>query len=316
MSLIIGSGHRKSTSRTYNSAQKSYLQFCNLFSLIPIPASEQTLLRYIAHISPSVGPQSIHVYLAAIRTMHITQGFDSPPTNTPRISLAIKGLLSSAPPPKQKTPLTFDILNSIHSILPSDFDSLATWACMTFTFFACLRAGEITPSLPLEPGQSPPLVSHLSFGTTNHGQNFAQLIIPRTKTSPHGITAIVGCTGKPVCAWCAMVQYLNCRHISNPKHVHTPLFILSNNSFIHKQYLVNRTRSFIATIGLNPDIFTGHSFRVGAATQASMNLMPEFHIQQLGHWKSNAYKTYIHTPIHQIVNYSNILANSENKFIP
>ncbi len=27
--------------------------------------------------------------------------------------------------------------------------------------------------------------------------------------------------------------------------------------------------------------------------------MPEFHIQQLGHWKCNAYKTYIHTLIEQ-----------------
>ncbi len=86
--------------------------------------------------------------------------------------------------------------------------------------------------------------------------------------------------------------------------------MLPNYSFIHKQYLVSHTHSLISAIGLNPANFTGHSFWVGAVSQASINHMPEFHIQQLGHWKSNVYKTYIHTPIDQIVNYSNVPSNS------
>ncbi len=143
----------------------------------------------------------------------------------------------------------------------------------------------------------------------SNGQNFAQLFIPQTKTSQHGIKAIVGCTSKSVCAWCAIVEYLNSRHIINTSFVHTPLFMLSNHSFIHYQNLVSHTHSLIYAIGLNPANFIGHSFRVGVATQAIINHMPEFHIQQLGHWKSNAYKTYIHTPVHQIVNYSFVLSN-------
>ncbi len=146
-----------------------------------------------------------------------------------------------------------------------------------------------------------------------NGQNFAQLFIPRTKTSQHGIKSIVGCTSKSICAWCAMVEYLNSRHTINTSFVHTPLFMLSNHSFIHKQYLVSSTRSLIAATGLYPANFTGHSFRVGVATQPSINHIPEFHFQQLGHWKYNAYKTYIHTPIDQIVNYSNVLSKSYNK---
>ncbi len=56
-----------------------------------------------------MGPQSIHVYLSAIRAMHITQGLDCPPpTNNPHITLAMKGLRSSGPPPKQKITLTLN----------------------------------------------------------------------------------------------------------------------------------------------------------------------------------------------------------------
>ncbi len=302
MSHIIASSHRLPTSQIYMSVQKSYLHFCNTFSRIPVPATEQILLRIIAQISPSVGPQSIHLYLSAIRAMPWL-----PPTYTLYHRSHQRSPFPNTPP-KQKTPFTFDILYSFLSVLPSDFDSLATWTCMTFTFFAFPQAGEITSSLPLEPGQSIPPVSHLSFSTTKLGQIFAQLFIPRTKTSQYSIKAIVGLTGNYVCAWCAMVKYLNSRYIINTSFVHTPLFMLSNHSFIHKQYLVSRTSSLMSSICLNPANFTGHSFWVGAATQASINHMPEFHI--LGRWKSNAYKTYIHTPIEQIANYSNVLSNS------
>lgn len=309
---IMGRGHRPSTKRTYNSAQKSYLDFCTLYSLVAMPATEQTILRYIAYISSTVAPQSLHVYLSAVRSLHITHGFNCPPTVTPRISLANKGLASTAPPPKTKTPLTFDILCKIHLKLPSDFDTVATWACMTLAFFACLRAGEIAPCLPLDAGQSCPLVSDLMFGVDRFGQSYMQVNISRTKTQLHGIKVIAGCTGKPVCAVCAMIKYMNLRNINCTALNNSPLFLLSNGSFIHKDYLVTRTRAMIAAIGLDPASYTGHSFRVGAATQASINNMPEFHIQQLGHWKSNAYKTYVHTPIDQKVQYSHILSLTSN----
>ncbi len=110
-----------------------------------------------------------------------------------------------------------------------------------------------------------------------------------------------------------MVESINSRHIINTSFVHTPLFMLSNHSFIYKQYLASRTHSLISSIGLNPANCTGHNFRVGVATQASIKHMPEFHIQQLGHWKSNIYKTYIHTPIEQIANYSTFLSHLQSK---
>ncbi|RPA85935.1 hypothetical protein BJ508DRAFT_322091 [Ascobolus immersus RN42] len=37
-------------------------------------------------------------------------------------------------------------------------------------------------------------------------------------------------------------------------------------------------------------------FRWGAATTASLNRIPEEHIQTMGRWKSSAYKLYIDTP--------------------
>ncbi len=48
---LVQSGLRLNTTRTYNSAQQSYITFCSQFDLIALPTSECALLRNIAHIS-------------------------------------------------------------------------------------------------------------------------------------------------------------------------------------------------------------------------------------------------------------------------
>ena len=42
--------------------------------------------------------------------------------------------------------------------------------------------------------------------------------------------------------------------------------------------------------------FSSHSFRIGAATIAACNGIPDHLIQALGRWTSNAYQLYIRTP--------------------
>ncbi len=64
------------TTRTYNSAQQSYIKFYNQFDLIPLLASERALLRYIAHMSYSVKGSSLNVYISAIKSLHIMNDYD------------------------------------------------------------------------------------------------------------------------------------------------------------------------------------------------------------------------------------------------
>ena len=190
VAITVSSGYRLSTSRTYNSAQNAYLQFCGTHGITPLPATEQTLLRFILFKTPNVSCQLLHifVYLAAIRASHILQGFDCPPVNSPRVKLALKGIQAHAPPPKTKTPLTFNILVDIIKILPCDHDTLATWACITLAFFACLRAGELTPS----EASFTPRVSDVTFGVDSTGRQYMKVSIRRTKTTPNGIQVVVG----------------------------------------------------------------------------------------------------------------------------
>ena len=48
--------------------------------------------------------------------------------------------------------------------------------------------------------------------------------------------------------------------------------------------------------GINPDLYTGHSFQIGAATVAHIKGIEDSIIMTLGSWKSNAYQRYVRIP--------------------
>ena len=51
----------------------------------------------------------------------------------------------------------------------------------------------------------------------------------------------------------------------------------------------------MASAGISGN-FSSHSFRIGAATVAGRNGIPDHLIQELGRWKSNAFQSYLRTP--------------------
>ena len=52
-------------------------------------------------------------------------------------------------------------------------------------------------------------------------------------------------------------------------------------------------KSHLVSMGYDPKLYSGHSFRRGAATWALQVGIPTEVIQVLGDWKSESYKNYI-----------------------
>ena len=50
------------------------------------------------------------------------------------------------------------------------------------------------------------------------------------------------------------------------------------------------------------------SFQIGAASSARSASIPDSQIQVLGRWKSDAYKSYIRTPLSDLADLSKVLA--------
>ena len=71
------SGLADSTHRTYTAAQRQFLSFCDTYGLSPLPASEDTLILFVMHLAARIKPQSISVYLAGIRSLHVANGYSN-----------------------------------------------------------------------------------------------------------------------------------------------------------------------------------------------------------------------------------------------
>ena len=105
----------------------------------------------------------------------------------------------------------------------------------------------------------------------------------KTDTFGVGATLHLGTTGTILCPITAMLGYLAIRQRSSG-----PLFLFTLKTPAH-QSTAGGTR-------VDDSKFSGHSFRIGAATTAARAGLSDSFIQTLGHWKSTAFTTYIRMP--------------------
>lgn len=67
-----------------------------------------------------------------------------------------------------------------------------------------------------------------------------------------------------------------------------------------RPYFNLHIRHILAGLGYDSKLYSGHSFRIGAATSAASSRLEDHIIQTLGRWSPDCYKTYIRTPTHAI----------------
>ena len=75
-----------------------------------------------------------------------------------------------------------------------------------------------------------------------------------------------------------------------------PLFQMKDGRPFTRESMVHNVHQALQTLGLETSHYAGHSFRIGAATTAAEQGIPDSMIKILGRWKSEAFKTYIRLP--------------------
>ena len=115
---------------------------------------------------------------------------------------------------------------------------------------------------------------HLRHSKTDPFREGAFIFLPRTKDD--------------LCPVAALLAWLTVRGISP-----SPLFSFASGASLTRAALVKHV---IQASGLDPRDFSGHSFRSGEATTASLQGISDANLKLLGRWKSNAYQRYIKPP--------------------
>ena len=90
-----------------------------------LPSAENILIYFAVFLAKTVNPETIKVYLAAVRHMHLVNGYDTK---------RIKGAST-----RTRLPITLDHLKLFHRILHSrvspTHDEIMIWAAITTAFF-------------------------------------------------------------------------------------------------------------------------------------------------------------------------------------
>ena len=131
----------------------------------------------------------------------------------------------------------------------------------------------------------------------------------RSKNDPFGAGTRLhlGATGHSLCPVSSMTGYLAIRP-SEPG----PLFLFRDGSTLSRTKLIQCLRQALSSVGVNCSCYSGHSFRIGAATTAARMGVSDSLIKTLGRWRSSAFMVYIRTPWQQLASVSSVLVERDS----
>ena len=256
------------------------------------------------------------MYLSAVRHLQIAEGLPDPfrgAMGMPRLQYVLRGVKKheseSGSGTRERLPVTPCILLQIRSVWEptgTEWSTKLLWAACCLAFFGFMRAGELTA--PSTSTYDPAV--HLCVGDIAiddpHIPSRIQVSIKQSKTDPfrRGVQLCIGKTGTKLCPVAALLDFLSVRGSTAGF-----LFRYEDGSLLTRQRLVSAVRAALENAGLDQSRYCGHSFRIGAATEAARKGIEDSVIKTLGRWKSLAYLEYIKIPRSDLVHYSSILAS-------
>ncbi len=278
-----------------------------------MPAASSTLALYIQFLARSFKTaQSIQNYLSGVKLMHILANQTCPQFDTVELKLAIRGLKRiKMHKPKQALPITPDILIQFKQHLDISLPLQAVfWSVSLIAFFTMARKSNLVP-----------MTVH-TFDTKKQlcrrdiivDSDCILVRIKWSKTNQFASrTLYIPLLAMPDSIICPVAGYKNMMSLI-PGNGDNPAFMILKNRrpepilYRHFQTMIKST---IVKIGLEPNLYSSHSYRRGGATTAFRANVPPELIQLQGDWASDAYKKYLHYDVKDRA----LVSNNMNNYI-
>lgn len=269
-------------------------------------------MEWVAYLGGrKLQPKTIKSYLCAVRSLHVDADLPFSVCEAPVVQRLIRGIkrYHGERDRNPKLPITLDILQRLCAAMPNSTapEDTSFLAAMKSAFAGFLRCGEFTvaraesfnPATDLTRGA-------VAFLPTIDAPTHVILSLPSSKTDPFrkGVSILLAAApGAPTCAVTAL-KHLFTVH---PQPPGAPLFQTANGMALTRERFLARLKTLLAAAGLDCTKYSGHSFRRGAATSAAAVGYSDYEIQQLGRWRSDAYRLYIDVPRDRILHLSSRL---------
>ena len=243
---------------------------------------------------------TIKLYLSAIKYHSIINSHNNIFVNDNKLirtETLLKGIKKTeTSTARTRLPLTSQIIRNIVLLLRKGFFSpymnkLMEAVCVV-AFIGFLRCGEFTVLNKFSPDTNVCCEDIVIL----HDRAVLKLRASKTDVFRKGVDIQLFKTDTILCPVYALEQYINTR---SPLQSGQPFFVTFNGEALSRSVFLSSLKSVLSALGFNPDLFNGHSFRIGAATSASVKVEDHM-IQTLGRWTSLCYTRYIRTPLDNI----------------
>lgn len=313
--FYVNRGIAPSTARSYGSARKRYNNYCLQQGAVAIPTTEGLLCRFAAFLAKEgLAPTTIRGYLSAVAHWQLLSDRGDPGIHLmKRLGLVMRGIKREAAKSshrrEKKLPITAEVMKKLKGAWAKggNPDAVMLWAAASLAFFAFLRAGELT--IPTEKGFEKGVHLECRDITPDSWEHPSRLkvTIKASKTDPfrRGVDLFVGRTGGELCPVAAVLAYMVARG-PGPG----PMFKLASGRPLTRARFTSEVRAALRSAGVDPERYSGHSFRSGAATTAAEKGLNHSYIQQLGRWTSGCYHLYVRTPREKLASISELLAGT------
>ena len=291
---LVQSSLQPTSLPTYKRSWKLFYTFFHTTfpgATITLPISASNLALFIAFLfDRGYASSTVSTYISALSYSHKLFRLTDP-TKVFFIIQMLKGYSKLDKRVDARLPITTPILHKILSLTSelslSRYELCLFRAMCSLAFHAFLRVGEMAVTnnnsnnvlclnnVAKQLNADNEVISiRVTFAEYKHNYNTSpfSMIIKRTQC---------------FCPVDYLLNYLRLRG-TGPGN----LFLLRGEP-VTRKYFCELLAKAIKLCGLNPSRYKGHSFRIGAASEAAERGMSDAQIRSCGRWKSNAFLRYI-----------------------
>ena len=309
----LGYRFAKSTRVNVLSQIRQWIYFCKYFGIQELPASVINLCHFLELMSNSSGYGHIKNVLGGIKYLHHTLGFDFP-SESVRLEDTLQGLKRKLKgTPNQVLPITPVILRRLYKYINiKKTCDLALWCGFLVAFYTLFRKANVCPKdqqfdpeTVLTRGDviiddvNKRILIFVNFSKTKQYQRRSR-VIPMPKNEDPSLDL-----------------YTHLRDLFNrvPADEDAPALSYTPRSFITHKPFTEKLKILLAKAGLEPSLFSGHSFRRGGASFLYSVGGSTLMVQVLGDWRSQIFTRYLYLSLEDRLDAQNLIMSSINRTV-
>ena len=303
----------KSTRKNVLSQIRQWLYFSLYFGVEILPASPLSLCLFMELMANTSGYRHCKNVLSGVKFLHGATGHVFPEDDF-LLQTTLQGLKRKlAGTPKQVLPIDPIMLRRMYKFIDTrKMGDLSAWCGFLLAFFClfrkanlCAKDSDDSPSVILKRSdieideETEQVLVYVNFSKTNQYMHRSHVIpIPRNDD--------------PALDLFTHLKQLFATVKSCPE---SPALSFSRNQFINHRSFTERLKVLIKKAGLDPSLYSGHSFRRGGASYLYSIGGTTLMVQVLGEWSSQIFTRYLSLSIEDRLEAQELIATNINSTV-